>query len=321
MAYRHHVHRRPVRGVVTGRRPCAEVLARVDAFAVQNVRVQDRRTVPLPQIVGADAQHRAIGERNLELRQQQWPVAVLLTIRDTQRAAIPAVSEQHADGVFTAVQQSRDVERLVVDALAVVGPTRCEFDIDRTGAVDFHVIDAERGDIEARTQNGARHLERTAQRRHLHRRAFAAHQRSPDPACAPVFTIEQAGFEVRRATPRAADPVGIERTHFPPDALARRQRTAAVRDLTGTRRLHATAVPQIAAVGLEQLRPPRGDHVIGGLNFGGPFVVEPPRQTRLALVDADRAIEIFTAKPLGRARHGVWCPSVAASVCQKANAT
>ena len=129
--------------------------------------------------------------------------------------------------------------------------------------------------------------------------------------------VEQTRFEVVHPTPRAADSVGIERANLPPDALTGHERPTGIGDLTRVRRRRASAVPEVRRFLGQQFGTARGEDVIARLNFRGPFVVEPPRQTRPRLIDAERILQILASQPFRRARHERLPLIPIVVVCQK----
>jgi hypothetical protein len=103
----------------------------------------------LPLAVAADDHGAAVRERNLELRQKFRLFGVLLARAPSDASHCPAVAEQCADDVFAAIQQTRDVVGVVLDAFGVIGPARSEYIFADGAAVDRAFIHTESGDVQA----------------------------------------------------------------------------------------------------------------------------------------------------------------------------
>ena len=115
---------------------------------MKKIVFEDRADGGLPRFVGNNAAHGAVVRGDLELRQKLRALAVSLPAEPCEVAAIPAVAEDHADGVVALRELRRDVIGLEVDPLAVVGPARREDVAADDLAVDFALINSERGDVQ-----------------------------------------------------------------------------------------------------------------------------------------------------------------------------
>jgi hypothetical protein len=156
----------PPSGVETGLVPSDGIEPRAPELPHQWVGVEDGAPVRLPRRVGGDRPVRPVAIAKTELGQQLGTVAVVGPAPfgiGAEVPAVPAVAEQHADGVGAGHEHARDVVGLIRDPCPVVGPTRCEDLVAHAGAVQSGFIETACGDVEPGGHEVAGHVELVAE--------------------------------------------------------------------------------------------------------------------------------------------------------------
>ena len=144
--------------------PALDLGAGVVALAEHEVGREDRALGRLPGAVRGDRVAGAVGVGHFQLREQGGHLAVEPVVAVAGVAAVPPVTEQRGERVVAFAEQRRHVVRGVADALAVVGPIRREEHVAYALAVEVHLVQAERGGVEASGNDGlVREPERLAQ--------------------------------------------------------------------------------------------------------------------------------------------------------------
>ena len=142
--------------------------ARVLAFAVVDLGVQNVRRAGLPACVRRHPFHAAVDVLNAQLSQQsRRRVAVVVgLLSPLERSGVPAGPKQCSNGVLAVCKLRGHVIGLVLDPLAIVGPARRKDVVAHALAVEEHFIRAQCRGIEARRFHRLAHCKVMAQRLH-----------------------------------------------------------------------------------------------------------------------------------------------------------
>ena len=124
------------------RQPCVQLATH------QQIRVADGTEGCLPALVTSHHLGAAIRQFNDKLRHESRPTAVEIALAEMrQRARIPAVTQNRAEGITALPNLRGDVIRLVVNALAELGPTGCKHVVADPLAIEVQLINTQRSDI------------------------------------------------------------------------------------------------------------------------------------------------------------------------------
>src|SRR5690606_10313206 len=138
--------------------------AGVEGFAVVEVGGDDGAEGGFPGGVGADPADGAVGFDEAEDGVESGGLAVVVAhALEAEPAAIPAVGEERAEGVFTGAKMCGDVVGEIFEAVAVIGPAGGEVVGANALAVEVRFKDAARGDVEAGFARGGGEAENFAE--------------------------------------------------------------------------------------------------------------------------------------------------------------
>ena len=80
-----------------------------------------------------------------------------------ERAAIPAVPEERADGIVAVRQQTGHIVSLIEDAFAIFGEIWRQYIGGNAASVQIYAVAPKCGDVESRAMNGFRQRKRSTQ--------------------------------------------------------------------------------------------------------------------------------------------------------------
>ena len=123
----------------------------VVVFALVQAGGGDRARTAAPVGVGADGLRAAVGVDDLQLGEQGGALAVDVAppAAEADPAPVPAVCQPGAERVVAGVQQVGDVEGLVAQPVVVAAPTGGQHVVADPGAVEFDLVEAVGGGVEA----------------------------------------------------------------------------------------------------------------------------------------------------------------------------
>ena len=281
----------PGRVVVAHLVPAGCLKARVVGGAVVIIGEADRAGhVGLPAAVGGVEYLAAV----LQAHVQQAPEAQLVAqvaahVRPAgNRAAVPAVSQGHAHGVFAPVHEVCHVPGLVLQAVVIGCPAGREHLVRDLFSVDGQGIDAQRGGIRPGADHLAANLELLAQADGRLQDRTGVLARADKPAGGRTGG-HQAGVPEGLLRIIAVLPLFVPHAHAPVIPAARLKCGAFVGDQVIGAGRDLSAVPEGRVHALaEDL------NAIGRLRRGG--VLELPAEARTKVVQPQRVFAILTAK-------------------------
>ncbi len=143
--------------------PAGRLQPGVVVLAHQQVLRHDRARGGLPGAVAEDAHGGPVRELQLELHERAGRAAPVLPAPARHVPGVPAVAKDGRDGVLSLLHERRHVVRLVLEAVAVVGPARPQQVARGRLAVDEQRVEALRARVDSGAAHCLRHAELPAQ--------------------------------------------------------------------------------------------------------------------------------------------------------------
>src|ERR1700730_8345022 len=114
-------------------------------LTVINIAGQNRSPRSTPRLVSHDTLGGTVGVVDFELGEQCQAVTVDVTTSTTKAEPppVPAIAPHGPDSVAALAQETRHIERLVVQPVGVAGPARVQNVIANGGVVDLRLVDAQ----------------------------------------------------------------------------------------------------------------------------------------------------------------------------------
>ena len=138
--------------------------AEIVDLAGDEVSAEDVARCRPPGPVGPDAGRRAVGEGDVQLRQESGGGAIVVdTAGDAVLAAPPPVAEQRTDDVVALHEQRGDVEGLDLQTRSIGGPAGCQLLVADPSTVHERLVEAVRRGAQHRGSHLAREVHRTGE--------------------------------------------------------------------------------------------------------------------------------------------------------------
>ncbi len=149
------INARPLRFVQVGFAPTRDFLAGVVGFAHEEIAFQDGAGRGLPTVVGDDRLRGPVGifDDQFGCKARMGSVVVADVI-PADVTAVPAIAQHGAHGVEALLELLSHVEGVVVDADAVIRPTRREIGFADRFAIQIELVVAQRRSVDRRPLDG-----------------------------------------------------------------------------------------------------------------------------------------------------------------------
>lgn len=167
-------------------------------------------------------------------------------------AVVPAIAENRSHRIVPYLQELSDVVGLILDPFVIVRPSRAENRVTHAVTVQMQLVEPLGGSIQRCASDCLVDLKTLAQvRTRLHSNLDRWPSIQADPQRSPISSHQQPHLPPSRRAVRGGLPVLVAHAYFPPAVHTRPQLLAYVNHVRGLIRVHATAVPLRAAIGLQ----------------------------------------------------------------------
>lgn len=312
----------PAAVVEGGQIPAGGGAAEVVALAHEEIRVADLAGVAAPGAVGGDDLGGAVGAGEVEFGEEFGGGAVVgagAPRLEADEAAPPAVGEGRAEHVLPVADEVGDVVSLVLDTVVVVGPAGSELGVADPFAVEPHLVQAARADVQPRPRDST--SREGAPQAGAGRESVAVECADPlggrvhdlhrprvvrDPGGPPGAAVGERGLEpgpgpcgrLRQARPHLDLPE-VAGTGCDPEPLAEHSDRLGILDAAGVPEGAATVVE---IFGAQRDPDPVGDWIVAAVPGG-----EPPREQRGRLIDSQRSGTVIASQGVGSENSCVRC--------------